>query len=169
MFKSVGGALACFLVGLTSVAGAAPAPAPATPAAFAEPPAGAPSRNEVMAQVTKAVEFYRANGREKTLAEMNKRDGLFAKGMDYVDVHDLNGVCVAHPVSPDVVGQNRLEVKDMHGKQFIKEIVDAAKSQQQQDGWVSYMRENPNNGKIEKKIAYWAVRDGLIFKAGTYE
>src|ERR1700753_1860896 len=139
MFKHVCGALVCLLVGLTPVMGATPAPATAE---FAEPPAGAPTRDEVMQQVTKAVEFFKANGREKTLAEMNKRDGLFAKGMDYVDVHDLNGVCVAHPVSPDVVGQNRLEVKDMHGKQFIKEIVDAAKSQQQQDGWVSYMREN---------------------------
>jgi signal transduction histidine kinase len=128
---------------------------------------GVPSRDEVIAQVTKAVEFYRANGREKTLVELNKRDGQFAGGMDYVDVHDLNGVCVAHPKSPDIVGQNRLDVADMHGKRFIKEIVDAARTQP--DGWVTYMRENPNNGKVEKKIAYWVVRDGLIFKAGTYE
>jgi cytochrome c len=153
MFKRACATLAMLLIGLTAVMGATPP--------------GAPTRNDVIAQVTKAVEFYRANGREKTLAELNKRDGQFAKGMDYVDVHDLNGVCVAHPMSPDVVGQNRLEVADMHGKRFIKEIVDAAKTQP--DGWVTYMRENPNNGKVEKKIAYWAVRDGLIFKAGTYE
>ena len=165
MFKSVGATLGILLLGLASVSGAVPAPPP--PSEAAAPPRGAPSRDEVIAQVNRAVEFYRANGREKTLAEMNKRDGLFAKGMDYVDVHDLNGVCVAHPVSPDVVGQNRLSVADMHGKRFIKEIVDAAKTQP--DGWVTYMRENPNNGKIEKKIAYWVVRDGLIFKAGTYE
>jgi hypothetical protein len=25
------------------------------------------------------------------------------------------------------------------------------------------------SGKIEKKLAYWEVKDGLIFKAGTYE
>lgn len=153
MFKRACATLAMLLIGLTAVMGATPP--------------GAPTRNDVIAQVTKAVEFYRANGRERTLAELNKRDGQFAKGMDYVDVHDLNGVCVAHPVSPDVVGQNRLDVKDMHGKRFIKEIVDAAKTQP--DGWITYMRENPNNGKVEKKIAYWAVRDGLIFKAGTYE
>jgi cytochrome c len=165
MFKGVCAALGIFLLGLVSVSGAVTAPAP--PAEFAAPPPGAPSRNEVIDRVNKAVEFFRTNGREKTLAELNKRDGMFAKGMDYGDVHDLNGVCVAHPVSPEVVGQNRLEVADMHGKHFIKEIVDAAKTQP--DGWVTYMRENPNNGKIEKKIAYWAVHDGLIFKAGTYE
>ena len=152
MFKNTLVAVAFFLFALTPVIAATPA---------------APSRNEVIAQVTKAVEFYRANGREKAIAELNRRDGAFAKGMDYVDVHDLNGVCIAHPVSPDVVGQNRLDVADMHGKRFIKEIVDAAKTHP--DGWVTYMRENPNNGHIEHKIAYWAVHDGLIFKAGTYE
>jgi cytochrome c len=155
MFKGAWATLAMFLIALTPVMGAVGAPS------------GVPSRNDVIAQVTKAVEFFRANGREKTLAELNRRDGQFAQGMDYVDVHDLNGVCVAHPVSPDIVGQNRLDVADMHGKRFIREIVEAAKTQPA--GWVSYMRENPNNGKVEKKIAYWAVRDGLIFKAGTYE
>lgn len=153
MFKSACLAVAVLLFALTPV--------------IAATPAGPPSRNDVIAQVTKAVEFYRANGREKTIAELNRRDGAFAHGMDYVDLHDLNGICVAHPVSPDVVGQNRLEVADMHGKRFIKEIVDAAKTHP--DGWVTYMRENPNNGQIEHKIAYWAVHDGLIFKAGTYE
>jgi signal transduction histidine kinase len=152
MFKRAFIAFAIFLFGLAPVIAASP---------------GAPSRNDVITQVTKAVEFYRANGRDKALAEMNRRDGAFARGMDYVDVHDLNGICLAHPISPDVVGQNRLDVADMHGKHFIKEIVDAARSHS--DGWVTYMRENPNNGQVEHKIAYWAVHDGLIFKAGTYE
>jgi cytochrome c len=153
MFKYVFAALAALVVTLTPAMGAGSD--------------DIPSRNDVIAQVTKAVEYYRVNGRERTLAELNRRDGAFAQGMDYVDVHDLNGVCVAHPMSPDIVGQNRLDVADMHGKRFIKEIVDAARTHP--DGWVTYMRENPNNGKVEKRIAYWAVHDGLIFKAGTYE
>jgi cytochrome c len=128
---------------------------------------GAPSKDEVVAQVKKAAEFYKANGREKTLAEMNNKDGLFAKGEDYVDVHDLTGVCVAHPVSPGIVGLNRLEQADPSGKQFIKEIVEAAKSKP--NGWITYQRKNPVSGKIEKKLAYWERKDDLIFKAGTYE
>jgi cytochrome c len=152
MFKHAWVAVAMFLFALTPVIAASPEP---------------PSRNEVIAQVNKAVEFYRSNGRDKALAEFNRRDGAFARGMDYVDVHDMNGVCLAHPISPDVVRQNRLEVADIHGKHFIREIVDAAKTHQ--DGWITFMRENPNNGQIEHKIAYWAVHDGLIFKAGTYE
>ena len=127
----------------------------------------APTKDEVIAQVAKAVEFYRTNGRERALAAFNRKDGPFARGMDYVDVHDLNGVCLAHPLSQDVVGVNRLTVADMHGKKFIQEMVDAAKSQT--SGWITYMRENPNTGQVEHKIAYWQIQDGLIFKAGTYE
>jgi signal transduction histidine kinase len=126
-----------------------------------------PTRDEVIAQVVKAVEFYKANGRQRALIAFNRKDGPFAKGMDYVDVHDLNGVCLAHPLSPDIVGANRLDVADMHGKHFIQEIVTAARSQT--SGWVSYMRENPNTGQVEHKIAYWQMHDGLIFKAGTYQ
>ena len=128
---------------------------------------GAPSKDEVVAQVKKATEFYKANGREKTLAEMNNKDGMFAKGEDYVDVHDINGVCVAHPVSPGIVGLNRLDQADPNGKQFIKEIVETAKGKP--NGWITYQRKNPMNGKIEKKQAYWERKDDLIFKAGTYE
>ena len=88
-------------------------------------------------EYNEAVQFYRSNGREKTIAELNRHDGPFAKGMDYVDLHDMNGVCGAHPKSPDLVGQNRLDVADIRGKHFIKEIVDAAKTHP--DGWISVL------------------------------
>src|ERR1700676_173561 len=80
---------------------------------------GAPSKDEVVAQVKKAADFYKSNGREKTLAELNNKDGMFAKGEDYVDVHDMTGVCVAHPVSPAIVRLNRLEQADPSGKQVL--------------------------------------------------
>jgi hypothetical protein len=70
-----------------------------------------PSKDQVVATVKKAIAFYKENGRAKALAELNNKNGQFAKGEDYVDVHDLNGVCLAHPTSPEVVGTNRLEQK----------------------------------------------------------
>jgi signal transduction histidine kinase len=160
MLKNARIAVAAILFGLAPVFAATPA----TPTSVE---AAAPTKEDVVARVNKAVEYYRQNGRDKTIAELNRRDGAFAKGMDYVDLHDINGVCIAHPRSPDLVGQNRLDTADPHGKHFMREIVDAAKTHQ--DGWITYLRENPNNGQIEHKIAYWAVHDGLIFKAGTYD
>jgi cytochrome c len=126
-----------------------------------------PTKDEVVAQVKKAVEFYKSNGREKTLTEMNSKDGQFAHGEDYVDVHDTSGTCVAHPMTPGIVGLNRIDQADPNGKQFIKEMVETAKTKP--NGWLTYMRKNPLSGKVEKKLAYWQLQDGLIFKAGTYE
>jgi cytochrome c len=128
--------------------------------------AAAPSKDEVVAVVKKAVDFYKANGKDKALVELNKKDGLFAKGEDYVDVHDISGVCVAHPISPAKVGLNRLDQSDSAGKFYIKDLVDAAK--QKPSGWIEYVMKNPVSGKLQDKTAYWEVHDGLIFKAGTY-
>jgi cytochrome c len=128
--------------------------------------AAAPSKDEVVAVVKKAVEFYQANGKDKALAELNKKDGLFAKGEDYVDVHDVSGVCLAHPISPAKVGLNRLDQSDSAGKFYIKDLVAAAK--QKPSGWIEYVMKNPTSGKLQDKTAYWEVHDGLIFKAGTY-
>src|ERR1700730_4745679 len=130
MFKSAYVAAAVLLFALTPV--------------IAATPTGAPTKDEVIERVNEAVQFYRTNGRERTIAELNRHDGAFAKGMDYVDLHDMNGVCVAHPKSPDLVGQNRLGVADIHGKHFIMEIIDAAKTHQ--DGWVNLLTEKANNG-----------------------
>lgn len=131
--------------------------------AFADPP----TQDQVMATVKKAIAFYKANGRAKALAEFNNKDGQFAKGEDYVDVHDLSGVCLAHPTSPEVVGTNRLEQKDLNGKFWIKDIIDATKKGDT-SGWISYVRKNPVTGKMQDKRSYWELHDGLIFKAGLY-
>jgi signal transduction histidine kinase len=129
--------------------------------------ADAPTKEQVVATVKKAIEFYKASGRTKALAEFNNKDGQFAKGENYVDVHDLNGVCVAHPTSPEVVGTNRLEQKDLNGKYWIKEIVEATKKGET-SGWSSYVKKNPVTGKMQDKRSYWELHDGLIFKAGLY-
>jgi cytochrome c len=126
----------------------------------------APSKDEVVAVVKKAVEFYQANGKDKALVEFNKKDGLFAKGEDYVDVHDISGVCLAHPISPAKVGLNRLDQSDSAGRFYIRDLVEAAK--QKPSGWIEYVMKNPLTGKLQDKTAYWEVHDGLIFKAGTY-
>jgi cytochrome c len=131
--------------------------------ALADPP----TKDEVVATVKKAAAFYKESGRAKALAEFNNKNGQFAKGEDYIDVHDLSGVCQAHPISPEVVGTNRLEQKDLNGKYWIKEIIEATKKGDT-TGWTSYVRKNPVTGKMQDKLSYWELHDGLIFKAGLY-
>ena len=83
------------------------------------------------------------------------------------DVHDLNGVCLAHPISPEVVGTNRLEQKDLNGKYWIKDII-AATKKGDTSGWTSYVKKNPVSGRTQDKLSYWELHDGLVFKAGLY-
>ena len=129
--------------------------------------ADTPTKDGVVAIVKQAVAFYKANGRQKALVEFNSKDGRFAKGEDYVDVHDLNGVCVAHPTVPENVGKNVLDQKDVNGKYWIKDIIAETKAGTT-SGWTRYVRKNPTNGKLQDKLAYWELYDGLIFKAGLY-
>ena len=131
--------------------------------ALADPP----TKDEVVTTVKKAVAFYKENGRAKALVEFNNKNGQFAKGEDYIDVHDLSGVCLAHPISPEAVGTNRLEQKDLNGKYWIKEIIETTKKGET-TGWTSYVRKNPVSGKMQDKLSYWELHDGLIFKAGLY-
>ncbi len=127
----------------------------------------APTKDEVVAQVKKAIDFYKATGREKAIAEFRKKDGLFAKGEDYIDIHDVHGVCVAHPKFPEQNGTSRMDQKDVNGTYWIREIVERTRKGET-SGWSRYVRKNPVNGKLQDKLSYWEVYDGLIFKAGLY-
>src|SRR5579871_4208930 len=77
--------------------------------------AAAPTKDEVVTRVKDAIAYYKANGRAKALAEFNRKDGRFASGQDYVDIHDLHGVCLAHPTVPEIVGKNVSDEKDANG------------------------------------------------------
>jgi signal transduction histidine kinase len=124
-------------------------------------------KEDVVAVVRGAIDYYKANGKTKALALLSTKDNPFGKGEAYVDVHDLNGVCLAHPNQPGIIGISRLEQADPAGKYVYKDIIAEVKAGKK-SGWIDYMRKNPVDGKIEKKTAYWELHDGLIFKAGTY-
>lgn len=125
------------------------------------------SKDEVVAIVRGAIDYYKANGQAKTLALLSTKDNQFGKGEAYVDVHDLNGVCLAHPNTPGIIGISRLDQADPKGKFVYREIIAAVKAGKK-SGWIDYVRKNPVEGKMENKTAYWELYDNLIFKAGIY-
>jgi cytochrome c len=124
-------------------------------------------KEEVVAVVQGAIGYYKANGKAKTLALLSTKDNPFGKGEAYVDVHDLNGVCLAHPNVPGIIGINRIDQPDPKGKFVYREIIAAVKAGKK-SGWIDYVRRNPVDGRMENKTAYWELHDNLIFKAGTY-
>lgn len=126
----------------------------------------APTQQDAQAIVEQAANFAAANGKEKLIAEVNKKDGQFHKGELYVFVYDSTGTLIADPVNQALVGQNNVAKPDADGKLFRKEIVDVANAQG--SGWVKYKFANPVSGKVEPKASYVKKQGDVIIIAGIY-
>jgi len=119
------------------------------------------------AMVEKAAAFLNENGKEKTIAEINKPDGQFVQGELYVFAYDLNAVMLAHPKNPKLIGQSLMDKPDSKGKLFRKEIIDKAKSAG--SGWVDYFYLNPQTGKEEAKTTYLKKAGDMVICCGAYK
>ncbi len=117
--------------------------------------------------VTKAIAYYKAEGKDKAFAAINDPKGQFTKKDLYVYVADLNIVVFAHGANKALVGKNLYELKDSNGKPFAKEIADGAKSKGK--GWVDYSWTNPTTKKIEAKSSYFQREGDLVFVCGFYK
>jgi signal transduction histidine kinase len=121
---------------------------------------------EAEAMVKKAIEFYKKNGREKSLAEFSRPNGKFVDRDLYVTVYTLDGKCLAH-INERVVGKNMWDQRDVDGVYFTRERLEAAKTQS--SGWQEFRFFNPVTKKIEPKRQYWERHDDLVFATGAYK
>jgi cytochrome c len=124
------------------------------------------TKADAESMVQTAAAFATKNGEDKLVAEVNKKDGAFNQGDLYVVIYDKTGTVLAHPVTPDLVGKNRVAEPDADGKLFRKEIVDVA--EKQGSGWVNYKTKNPVSGQVEAKTSYVKKQGALIIFAGAY-
>ena len=127
----------------------------------------AADRDDAKALVKMAAAYVKYQGKEKALAEISTPKGMFDKGELYVFAYDLNGVMLAHPKNPSLIGQNLIAVPDTEGKLFRKEIVEKAKSQG--SGWVDYVYLNPETNKQEHKTTYFQKVADIILCCGVYQ
>lgn len=138
--------------------------APLTPALAA---AAHGSADEAMALAKKAIKYYKANGREKALAEFNKPNGEFVDRDLYITATGVDGVTVAHGANAKLVGKSLMELKDVDGKAFIKSFVEVANAKG--SGWVDYKWPNPVTKVIEQKSSYVEKVDNLVITCGIYK
>lgn len=125
----------------------------------------ATKKDQARARVRKAIQFYRANGREKTLEAITA--GMFKNGEFYVFAYSMDGVLTAHPINKELIGKNLTEVPDDAGKLFRKEILERARASG--TGWVDYKYKNPKTEKIEDKTTFFKKVDDIIFCCGVYK
>ena len=123
---------------------------------------------EAEAMVKKGVAYIKAHGKDKGFAEITRRDSKEFHDRDlYLAVHKLDGTCVAHGTNEKMVGKNFIEMKDIDGKEYIKERVDLAQSK----GifYTDYKFNNPLTKKLEPKTAYCERLDDYVVCGGVYK
>ena len=135
-------------------------------------PLGAQPAEKAKAEalVKEGIAFLKASGKDAFIGEVHKGSGRFhAKPGNplYLFVYDLNGVVLAHGAEANLLGVNRLNVKDPDGTQYVKEMITVA--QKKGGGWADYKRMNPDTRKIEQKTSFCLAENGVVVGCGIYK
>jgi len=127
--------------------------------------AGQPTKDDAVAMVKKAIATIKAEGPDKAYAEIDK-GGQFVDGELYAVVSSFEGVTVAHATNPKLIGKNMLEVQDVDGKFFSKDMTELARKQA--SFWYDYKFVNPVTKKIQVKDNYCETLGTTRVCAGIY-
>ena len=122
---------------------------------------------EATAMVKKGVAFAKANGKDKAYAEISNKSGQFIDRDLYLVVYGLDGTVRAHGANEKMIGKNLIDLKDIDGKEFVRERVELAKSKG--TFWQDYKFTNPTNKKIEPKSMYCEKMDDAVMCGGIYK
>ena len=124
------------------------------------------SKDEAVAMVKKAIDYLRQNGKEKAFADFNAPQGKFVDRELYIVVLDMNGTVLAHGTNPKLIGKSLMDIKDMHGKAFVREQVEVAKTKG--SGWVDFHWNNPVSQKMEPRSVFLERVGDYIVLSGVY-
>ena len=126
---------------------------------------GAGTPDGAKALVERAIAFYKANGKEKALAEFSKPKGKFVRGDLYIFAFNPTGTIIAHGGDPKLVGRDFIDVQDTDGKYFAREFIKVGPA----GGWVDYKWMNYVTKKVDAKTAYLKRIDDVIVGCGAYK
>lgn len=154
------------LVACAAIAAAALSGTPAWAAAD-KATADRATPKEAEAMVKKGIAFIKANGKEKGYAEITNKKGQFVDRDLYLMVVQVDGKMLAHGSIEKLVGLNRIDIKDVDGKEMIREMITA--TQAKGSSWTEYKYSNPVTKKIEAKSGYCErLDDTAIVCGGAY-
>jgi len=126
----------------------------------------AASKDDAVAMVKKTVAAIKADGTEKAYAAINTPGSIFQDGEVYVVVLGADGTTLAHPINPKLIGKNMMEVQDVDGKFFTKDMV--TRAQKEASFWYDFKFVNPATKKIQVKDMYCEALAPTAVCAGVY-
>lgn len=125
------------------------------------------TKDEAQAMVKKGVAFVKANGKDKGYAEISNKQGQFTDRDLYLVVYGMDGVVRAHGANEKMIGKNLIDLKDVDGKEFVRERVELGKAKP--NFWQDYKFTNPVSKKIEPKTMYCERLDDTVLCGGIYK
>lgn len=126
------------------------------------------SAEEAVAMVHRALELVQEVGLARAVeAFHDPADTRFHDRDLYVFAVNSAGDNVAHGSKPHIAGLNLLEVTDVNGKFYVKELIEVGLSGT--PGWVDYWLDSPLTGTIVSKSSYvLKVDDEYVLGVGIY-
>jgi signal transduction histidine kinase len=104
---------------------------------------------------------------EQAFREFAEQDSKWLNDDYYLFVYALDGTCMFHPVTPELIGKNVIDLKDMNGKPIVRQITDVGrKGENDASGWVFYLWQNQTQLIPSWKSAY--VRKVVAPNGQTY-
>jgi Cache domain len=96
----------------------------------------------LVALVEEAAGLVERDG-ERAFQQFAVKGSKWLNGDVYFFAYLVDGTCVFHPLTPELVGKNVLDLRDLNGKPIIQSIVDIGKKPgANASGWVFYLWEN---------------------------
>jgi len=126
----------------------------------------AATKDDAIAMVKKTVAAIKADGVDKTYAAINTPGSVYQNGEVYVVVLGSDGTTLAHPTNPKLIGKNMMEVQDVDGKFFTKDMV--TRAQKEASFWYDFKFVNPASKKIQVKDMYCEALAPTAVCAGVY-
>jgi signal transduction histidine kinase len=125
------------------------------------------SAKEAEAMVKKGVAFINANGKDKGYAEITSKQSQFKDRDLYLVVYGLDGKVWAHGANEKMVGRVLIDLKDVDGKEFVRERTELAKTKA--SFWQDYKFTNPVSRKVEPKQMYCERLEDTVVCGGIYK
>jgi len=124
------------------------------------------TKKEAEAMVVKTVAALKAN-RAKTLDDITAKDPKYVDRDLYPTVYNMTGKVLAHGANNKMVGQDLIDMKDIDGKEFIKERMELANSKGK--FWQEYKFTDPDTRKVLPKEMFCEKVDDMVVCAGVYK
>jgi signal transduction histidine kinase len=121
---------------------------------------------DLVSLVEDAAALVEATG-DEAFKSFAQKDSKWLDADHYLFAYTLEGVTVFHPVTPQLVGQNVMDLKDMNGKQIIRQITNIGRRPESDaSGWVFYLWEDHAQLTPSWKATY--VRKAITPDHKTY-